>query len=346
MFRFANPEYLHLLYIIPIMVLIYYYFYKKEKLFLEKFIGLQLHKHVIPERSTIKNHIKFGIYSFALVLVILTLANPQIGTRVEEVKQLGIDVYIALDVSLSMSAEDIKPNRLQKAKFDISKLIQKLEGDRIGLIIFSGRAYIQFPLTTDYGAANLFLNTVNTGSIPQPGTALAEAIDLASDSFKEDKVTEKVIIVISDGEDHEGDIEKAVEKAKDKNIKIYTIGIGSITGVPIPVYDERGNNLGFKKDLSGNTVLTKLDENTLKQVSKDTGGEYFKTQQNSDELNEIYNKLSNLEQSEYGTKKVTEYEDRYYYFLFPALLLLFIDAFISNRKSKLYQKLYKSNGEQ
>jgi len=259
------------------------------------------------------------------------------------VKQTGIDVYILLDVSLSMNAEDIKPNRLEKAKYQISNLINKLKGDRIGLVIFSGQAYVQFPLTTDYAAANLFLSAVDVNSVPQPGTAIASALNLAIDSF-DSLSTEKVIITITDGEDHEGDFMESVEDAVSNGIKIYTIGLGSTSGVPIPIYNGRGQQVGFKKDQAGNTVLTKLDEETLKQIAIAGNGKYFRGTNYEDHLNQIYTELSELEESEFGVKKVTDYEDRFYYFLIPAILLLIVELFISETKSPLYARINQKLG--
>jgi len=293
--------------------------------------------------SGIKSKIKFSLILISFTLLILAYANPQVGTKMQEVKQTGIDVYILLDVSRSMAAEDIKPNRLEKAKYQISNLIQKLRGDRIGLIVFSGEAYIQFPLTTDYSAANLFLSAVDFNSVPQPGTAIALAITMAVQSF-DSAATDKAIIIITDGEDHEGDIEAAVNSSVDKDIKIYTIGLGSPNGVPIPVYDNRGNETGFKQDNSGQTVLTKLNETILKEIANDGNGKFYRGNNYEDYLDKIYNDLSKLEQAEFGVKKVTDYEDRFYYFLIPAILLLIIEIFISDKRSPFFTRLNRKLG--
>jgi len=242
-----------------------------------------------------------------------------------------------------MQAEDIKPNRLEKAKYQISNLIQKLRGDRIGLIIFSGEAYIQFPLTTDYSAANLFLSAVDFNSVPQPGTAIALAINMAVQSF-DSATTDKAIIIITDGEDHEGDIDKAVGEANDKEIKIYTIGLGSPDGVPIPVYDNRGNEVGYKQDNSGQIVLTKLNESILKKIANDGNGKYYRGNNYEDYLDKIYNDLSTLEQAEFGVKKVTDYEDRFYYFLLPAILLLIVELFVTDKRSPFFARLNRKLG--
>ncbi len=343
MFRFENPEYLNLLWFIPVGIFLLILINNRRKKILQLFADSVLINKIIPDHSNTKVKIKTSLIFISLSLLIIAAANPQVGTKLQEVKQTGIDVFICLDVSLSMSAEDIKPNRLEKAKYQISNLIQKLRGDRIGLIIFAGQAYIQFPLTTDYSAANLFLNAVDFNSVPQQGTAIASAINMATQSF-DTASTQKAIVIITDGEDHEGDIESAIENATEKGIKIYTIGLGSPDGVPIPIYDDRGNLRGFKTDNSGNTVLTKLNEQVLKDIAVKGEGAYYRGNNYEDYLDKIYSDLSQLEKAEYGTKKVTDFESRYYYLLIPAIIFLFLELFISERKSPFFMRLNKKLG--
>lgn len=343
MFRFEHPEYLLALWIIPALILLVIYLNNRKKKILAKFADKNLHKVLIANYSSAKSTIRFIILLMIFALLILAAANPQVGTKLQEVKQTGIDVYILLDVSLSMQAEDIKPNRLEKAKYQISNLIQKLAGDRIGLIIFSGQAYIQFPLTTDYSAANLFLSAVDFNSVPQPGTAIASAINLAVQSF-DSAATQKAIIIITDGEDHEGDIENAIDNAKSEEIKIFTIGLGSPAGVPIPVYDNSTRRMVYKQDNSGNTVLTKLNETILKEIASEADGEYYRGNNYEDYLDKIYSSLSEIEKTEYGVKKVTDYESRFYYLLIPAILLILIEIFISEKKSPFFVRLNKRFG--
>jgi Ca-activated chloride channel family protein len=343
MFRFAHPEYLNLLYVLPILVALFWYLGRNRKKLLQIFADKELHNTLFPTDSNLKRWTKFVLILLALACLIIAAANPQVGTKMQEVKQTGIDVFILLDVSNSMMAEDIKPNRLEKAKYQISNLINKLRGDRIGLIIFAGQAYVQIPLTTDYSAANLFLSAVDVNSVPTQGTAIAASINLATASF-DTLSTQKVIIAITDGEDHEGDVQKAVEDAVSREIKIFTIGLGSQAGVPIPVYNNRSQLVGFKKDGSGNTVLTRLDEDVLKKIAYDGNGQYYRGTNYEDNLDKIYTELSELEQTEFGVKKVTDYEDRFYYFLIPALILLLLELFISEKKSPLYARLNKKLG--
>jgi Ca-activated chloride channel family protein len=332
--RFANSVYLYLLWLIPLLVFVYWFTQNKQNKILEKFAGTKLHDILFPQRSILKSPLKFGITLFAMTLIILSIANPQIGTKIEDVKQIGIDVYILLDVSKSMGAQDIKPSRLEKAKFEISKLIERLQGDRIGLIVFAGDAFIQFPLTSDYSAANLFLNAVDFSTVPQPGTAIGPALDKALNSLKYDDETKKVIVLMTDGEDHEGNVDAAIDQAKSKDVAIYAIGFGSPAGVPIPIIDESGNQRGFRKDNEGNIVLTKLDEITLKSITEKSNGKYYRGSNTEDELDLIYKDLAKIQQSEYGSKRISDYEDRFYYFLIPALLILIGEFFISSIKSK------------
>lgn len=341
MVRFANPEYLYALYAIPVLIFLFWLYRKYHVSLLKKFSARKNYENILPLYSRFKDTLKFGIIVFSLFLLIITAANPQVGIKMEEVKQTGIDVFILLDVSLSMQAEDIKPNRLQRAKHQISNLINRLRGDRIGLIIFAGEAYVQFPLTTDYSAAGLFLSAVDFNSVPQQGTAIASAISLALKSFHKEANTEKAIVIITDGEDHEGDITKVTSEALAQSIKIYTIGLGSPGGAPIPVYNARGNQLGFKKDKEGNVVLTRLDEDILKQVAGTTNGEYYRGTNYEDYLDKIYTQLSDLEKAEFGIKKITDYEDRFYYFLIPAILLLLVEFFISERKIPFINEIIK-----
>jgi len=338
MIRYAHIEFLYALWLIPLLILIYWYTRKRQIKLLDKFATPVLQNVIIPLKSKFKSPLKFGIFILSISLLLVALANPQIGTKIEEVKQVGIDVYILLDVSKSMLAEDIKPSRLEKAKYEISRLIQRLKGDRIGLIVFAGRAYVQIPLTTDYSAANLFLSAVDVNTVPQPGTAIGPAIDLALNSFRYEERTKKAIVIITDGEDHEGDIEKAIEDARSKEVVVYAIGFGSPAGVPIPIYNQAGSVTGFMKDKEGNIVLTKLDETVLKTITERTNGKYYRGTNTQDELENIYNDLAKIEQSEYGSRKITEYEDRYYYFLFPALLLLIIEFLIPSNRSKLLMR--------
>ncbi len=342
MLRFAHSEYLYALYLIPIMVVFFWYTRKQRKKALAEFADEKMHEILFPMKSKLKPWLKFLLIALAYLFLVVGIANPQIGTKIEEVKQVGIDVYILLDVSLSMTAQDIKPSRLEKAKHDIANLIRKLRGDRIGLMLFAGQAYVQIPLTTDYGAASMMLDAVSTNSVPQQGTAIASAINMALSSFKENSKTKKAIIIITDGEDHEGNIKKSIKDAVDKGVAIYTIGLGSAAGVPIPLFNASGVKTGYKKDRYGQVVLTKLDVATLQEIAAEGNGKYYHGSNNDDELEKIYNDLGKIEKSEFGTTKVTDYEDRFYYFIAVGLFLLLVEFFVTERKSNLFMKLNRT----
>ncbi len=344
MVRFAHPEFLYGLYFMPILILAFWYFARRRNKMLDRFAGKALQSVLLPTFSKGKAILRSGIWIFAMACLLVAAADPQIGTKLETVKETGIDIYILLDVSLSMQAQDIQPSRLDKAKLEISNLIQRLHGDRLGLIVFAGEPFVQFPLTTDYSAANLFLNAASTSSVPEQGTAIAAAINLAVKSFDYKMNSEKVIVLFTDGEDHQGDIKGAIENAKQHNIKVFTIGLGSLEGVPIPVYNDQGQQTGFKKDDKGNIVLTKMDPTTLEEIASETGGKYFHAANGRDELGMIYDDLSKIKKTEFGEKRVTDYEDRFYYFLAPAILLLLIEFFTSERRSVLFGKLNKKLG--
>lgn len=344
MFRFAEPEYLYGLYFLPLLIFAFWYMMRIKHGLLNKFADEKLQPVLLPAYSKAKEISRFGIITLAVVFLIFAAADPQIGTKIENIKETGIDIYILLDVSLSMQAQDIKPSRLEKAKLEISNLIQKLSGDRIGLIVFAGEPFVQFPLTSDYSAANLFLSAADASTVPDQGTAIAAAIDLATKSFDYSSKTERVVVIFTDGEDHEGNLQSAIDKAKDNNITIYTIGLGSPAGVPIPVYNSQGRPAGYKSDAEGNVVLTKLDESALKDIATGSGGQYLRGANDRDELNIIYNNLSKIKKTEFGERKVTDYEDRFYYFLAPAIVLLLIEFFTSERKSRLFDKMNRALG--
>ncbi|NUN10605.1 MAG: VWA domain-containing protein [Ignavibacteriaceae bacterium] len=338
MSRFANPEFLYALYLIPVFIGIYIFIYRNKIKALRKFAEREMWQVLFPGKSFFIEHIKFALLMGVFALIVLSAARLQVGSKLEEVKQTGIDVFIVLDVSNSMLAEDLKPNRLEKAKNEIALLLRKLQGDRMGMIIFAGEPFMQIPLTSDYSAANLFLNAVNTNSIPTQGTALASALNLAVKSFDKKSPTQKVIIAITDGEDHEGDIDGAVKEAVENGIKVYAIGMGSPAGAPIPVYDGNKNRVGFKQDADGNPVITKLDEITLEKIANDGDGKYFRAVSAQNELDLIYKDLSALEKAEFGSKRVTEYDDKYYYFLIPAILLLLVEVLLRDKKWKFVSR--------
>ncbi len=333
MFRFAHQEYLYLLLVIPVLLGVYAYVRVQSARARTRFSSVDLFNRLAEKHSGRKTIIKASLLILAYAFLVLGLSNPQVGTRMEDVKQEGIDLFIALDVSKSMQAEDVKPNRLEKAKYEIRNLVGRLAGDRIGLIVFSGEAYTQFPLTIDYSAANLLLDVVDVESVPNPGTAIGSSISQAMKSFNFEDASTKVLVIITDGENNSGDAIEQAKEAAEKGVMIYTIGMGSSAGAPIPIYNGAGQQVDFKRDRSGNVVLTKLDETSLQEISSIAKGKYYRATNSQDELDVIYKDINALEKREVGTKQFTEFDDKFQYFLFTAFVLLLIEVILSDKKT-------------
>lgn len=337
MFRFARPEYLPYLFVIPVLAgMVWFIYLKKIKQF-RAFGNHHMILRLVDEHSRYKYFFKSGLVLVAIALLIISYARPQIGTKFEEVTRQGVDLIVALDVSYSMKAEDIQPNRLESAKRELTQLINSLKGDRIGIIVFAGDAYTQLPLTTDYSAALLLADIIDVDLVPKPGTAIGSAIDLARQSFKKDEGKYKAMVIITDGENHEDDAIKAAKDAAKENIVIHTIGMGSREGAPIPVRAD-GQQVGFKKDRDGNSVVTKLDEASLQEIAAATGGRYIRATNAQNDLATIFGEIEKMEKKEFGTKQFTDYEDRFQYFVAGALLLLISEVLTSEKKNKYLTK--------
>lgn len=334
MFRFANSELLYLLLLIPVMVILYIAYIQIQKKALERFSDPGFFNSLMPLRSMPRNNFKFILFSLALTSLIIALARPQFGSKLEEIKREGIEMIIALDVSRSMLAEDIKPNRLIRAKQAITNLVNRMQSDKIGMIVFAGDAYTQLPITTDYISAKLFLENISPGIVSRQGTAIGSAIELGMKSFTQDVEADKVIVIISDGENHEGDAIKAAGQAVEKGIKIYTIGMGSREGTPIPVIGPGGIRQGFLKDRNGQTVMSKMDPKMLNQIAQAGNGEFYRATTSNVGLNKLYSDLNKLQKSEIETKTYSEYEDQFEYFIALAFILLLIDILLLERKNK------------
>jgi Ca-activated chloride channel family protein len=324
MFRFAEGQYLYLLYLIPVLWIIFYFGNRKIKRFKLALGDFNL----IEAQSNHSNrkgiYYRMSILTIAIALIIIGIANPQVGGKQEKIKRSGIDVAIAFDISKSMNAQDLKPSRMERAKQFCSKLMDKLSSDRISFIVFAGNAYTQMPLTVDHSAAKMFLNTINTDLAPTQGTAIGDAINTAKESFNKQTKTSKVILILTDGEDHEGNVYESAESAAKEGISIYTIGIGTPEGGPIPINSNNGMQ-GFVKDNQGETVVTRLNQEELTKIASSGGGKFFRLGQNNDILDYLTNDLSKLKKGEAETKLYTDYDDLFQYFLFPGLLLLLVD---------------------
>mgnify|MGYP001795855180 CR=1 FL=1 len=332
MLRFANPEFLHLYWLLPLLLVFLIWAWRFKRGLIARLGDSELVEKLMNSVSRKKQAWKQVLLFFAIAALIFALVNPQVGTRFEEVKREGIDVFIALDISKSMMAEDIAPNRFEKAKHEIGRFIDRLEGDRVGLITFSGLAFVQCPLTLDYSAAKLFLSDVEIGDIPTPGTAISEAISTASEAFVKKELKHKVLVLITDGEDHESAPVAVAEEAAQAGMVIYTIGIGSPQGAPIPQYDSRGRRIGYLKDSNGQIVTTRLDVETLEKIAFSTGGQFFIASTGSSELSRIFTELAGVEKKELSSREFTQFEDRFQIVLAFALLLLLIEAFLSERR--------------
>ncbi len=333
MFRFANIQLLHLLWLIPALVIFYTLVFKAKKAALKRFGNLELMKKLAENTGRGRQIAKVFMIIAAVAFIILALARPQIGTKMEEVKREGVDVFIAIDVSLSMLAQDIAPSRLTKAKHEVESLINRLQGDRVGLIAFAGTAFVQCPLTLDYGAAKLFLDILDPSLIPTPGTAIGAAIQKAIESFDQKERKHKVLVLITDGEDHEGDVMKWAEEAERQGIVIYTVGIGSPKGDPIPMGSDVDAGRGFKKDRDGQVVITKLDEVTLEKIALQTNGKYYRATSGEEELKKIYAEIEKMEKKELGSMRFSQFEDRFQYLLIIGIVLLTLEVIIPERRN-------------
>lgn len=337
MFRFEHTHYFILTALIPVFaaLLVLYLLWKKKTL--NRYGDRAVIGQLMPEFSNAKSILKFVLLMLAMVTLVFALANPQTGSRLEKVKRKGIDLMVCLDVSNSMLAQDIKPDRLERAKQSISRLIDNLDGDRIGIIVFAGKAYTQLPITTDYAAAKMFTATINTHIVNVQGTAVADAIDLASHSFGDTK-RNKAIIIITDGEDHQGNTLEQAEAAAQKGITLYTIGMGLPEGVPIPDYNGTVMT-GYKKDRNGQTVMTRLDETLLQQIASLGKGMYVRATNSETGLNKVLDDINKIQKTEIEEKQFSDYETRFQYFVGLALLLLVLDLFIFERKTNWLKRI-------
>ena len=337
MFRFAHTYYFYLLALIPVFTVLLVLFLVWKKKAMNRYGDWLVIRQLMPEYAPGKTMLKFILIMAAIASLVFALADPQTGSRLEKVQRKGIDLIIALDISNSMLAQDIKPNRLERAKQAISRLIDNLKGDRIGIIVFAGKAYTQLPITTDYAAAKMFTSTINTTIVPTQGTAIAEAIDMATTSFGESK-RNKAIVIITDGEDHQGNVLEQTEIATQKGIVIYTIGMGLPEGVPIPIYN--GDiQIGYKKDQNGQTIMTKLDETLLQRIASIGNGMYVRATNSETGLTKIFDDINKIQKSEIEEKQFSDYEDRFQYFVALALILLILDLFVFERKTRWMKKI-------
>lgn len=337
MFRIANPEYLYALMLIPALMVFYWYSRRQRRKALAKFGQKEILSVLMPNASSVRPAIKFTVLLFALASAIFAMARPQFGSQLKTVKREGIELIIALDVSNSMLAEDIQPNRLERSKRAISQLVDKLSDDKIGLIVFAGEAYTQLPITSDYVSAKLFLNSISPQIVPTQGTAIGAAIELGIKSFTPQFVGNKVIIVITDGENHEDDAIGAATSATEQGIVIHTIGMGLPQGALIP--DFSNGQKGYKKDNKGNTIVTKLDEPMLQRIAQAGKGIYLRANNTQVGLNTLFSEVNKMEKTEMESQIYADYDEKFQYFLGLALLLILLDFILLERKNKYLKNL-------
>jgi len=329
--NFAALEYLYLLWILPAVVLLAVYSFRKKDQLLRLFADTELWDRLMPDVHRRRQTFKFLLLLAAVALLLTSLLRPRWGFHWEEIKRKGVDLLVASDDSESMLAEDIQPNRLERAKREITDLVGMLQGDRVGLVAFAGAAFLECPLTLDYGSFRIFLDYLDTELIPVPGTAIGEAIQTAIRSFSTERRASKALILITDGEDHPGEAEKAAEAAKEKGIRIFTIGIGSEHGAPIPL---RGGKGDFKKDRKGQVVMSKLRETALQKIALATGGSYVRSVSGDMDLKKIYEEeiRGKMEAGELKSTKKRRWEERFQWFLFGSILLLALESLLPDRK--------------
>ncbi len=338
MYELEQQKYLYLLAIIPVLVAVYLYiqFWKRKKQ--REFGDLDLVRKLSPEKSNFKPALKFSIVLLALAAMIVGLVNPKIGTKMETVKREGIDIVFAVDVSKSMLAEDIAPSRLEKSKQIVSQIINNLGSDRIGIVAYAGSAFPVLPITTDYSVAKMFLQGMNTDMVSSVGTSLEDAIKLSASYFDKKSKTNKLIILISDGEDHEGGAEDAAEEATSAGIKIITIGVGTEKGGPIPL-KRNGVVESFKRDQNDEVVVTKLNQESLREIAKSTKGGYVYGGNTKEVLEYVKKALDNIEKTEFESTQMADFQSQFQWFLGFAFLLLLIDIFLLERKTGWISRL-------
>lgn len=334
MFRFENPAFLYLLIIIPVIIVIRLLEMRKRKLKLKKFGDLSLLKPLMPDVSSSRKSLKFWLMIAALALLIVMLARPQMGTKISQEKRKGIEVIISLDISNSMRAEDVVPSRLDKSKMLVENMVDNFTNDKVGLVVFAGDAFIQLPITSDYVSAKMFLQNTDPSLIATQGTDLAGAIELSSKSFTQQDKVGRAILIITDGEDHEGGAIEAAEKARKNGIRVFVLGVGSTKGSPVP-----DGNGGYMKDNSGQEVISALNEEMCKQVAQAGGGAYIHVDNTSLAQRQLNDELTKLQKGDISSVVYSEYDEQFQAVGILVLILLIIEMLILERKNPFFKKI-------
>ena len=335
MFRFADPIYLYLLAVIPVLAIIRFITYRNQKKRLRKFGDPQLLRSLMPDVSRFRPAVKFWILQGALALLVVMLARPQFGTKISNEQRTGIETIIAMDISNSMLAEDITPSRLDRSKMMVENLVDHFTNDKIGLLVFAGDAFVQLPITSDYVSAKMFLSSIDPSMMATQGTDIARAIDMATHSFTQEEGIGKAIIVITDGEDHEGGALESAKAAKDAGMRVYVLGVGSTQGAPIPI----PGTGDYMKDNTGNTVMSALNEDMCRQVAQAGGGAYIHVENNSAAQDQLDNELTKLAKKETTSTVYSEFDEQFQAVAILALLLLILEICIYDRRNPLLKRL-------
>lgn len=339
-----EKKYLYLLIILPILVVVFLYnlYWRRKKQ--REFGSVELIKQLTPEKSVFKSVLKFVILILAFACLIIALVNPKIGTKTETVKREGIDIVFAVDVSKSMLTEDIAPNRLDKTKQIISQVINELGNDKIGVVAYAGSAFPVLPLTTDYGVAKMFVQSMNPGMVSSQGTSLEDAIKMSESYFDKESKTSKLVILISDGEDHSEGAKNTAEEARKAGLKILTIGVGTAKGGPIPL-KRNGVVESFQRDRQNEVVISKLNEASLQEIAKITEGKYINGRSTKEVVDFVKNALENIEKTEFESTQFTDFNSQFQWFLGFGMLLLFVDIFLLEKKTSWLRKMNLFNEE-
>ena len=332
MFRFAHIELLYLLALIPVLAIIFALMMRRRRLLMERFGNLELLKELIPSYSRTRLRLKLWIWLAAYACLVIAAARPQLGSKLREEKAKGVEMMLVVDVSNSMLAEDFEPNRLERTKYAINKLFEGLQQERVGMVIFAGEPKVQLPITSDYRMAQAFSKRISTSLIAEQGTDIGKALELASLSFSSQSGQSRVIVLITDGENHDQSVEQVVARAKQDGIRIYCIGIGTPEGAPIEIGGE------FIKDENGEMVVSKLGEQMLQEIASSTEGAYVRASKQSIGLEEIVKSINQMEKSELTTVRYEEYNEQYQYFIAVALALLLLDLVIMPRRNPKLRK--------
>ncbi|MGI9593737.1 MAG: VWA domain-containing protein [Patiriisocius sp.] len=338
MYQLQQPDYFYLLFALPVVVLVYLLVLFWKKRAQRSFATSSLLDILSPSQSVFKGAVKLILALLALACLSFALVNPKIGTKLETVKREGVDVVFALDVSTSMLAEDIAPNRLEKSKQLVRQIINTLAGDRIGIIGYAGSAFPQVPITTDFSSARLFLSGMNTNMVSSQGTAMTQAIALAETYYNDIEQNNRVLFLISDGEDHQGDYASIAAQANEKGIKIYTIGIGTSSGAKIPIKRD-GVLQSYKTDQDNQVVITKLNKETLQEIAKAANGVYLDGTDTKELVAKVQNLLAGMDKKEFDAKQFSDFKDQFQWFLAGALLFLLLDVLLLERKTKWINNL-------